>query len=95
MRADEILIVDHRQKFEVKVAKKPSGAIIVDGMHIADTVRCVHCSHNWIPIKGSGITRGWCTNCNGPLCGSHECFECKDFRKKLDEYEKGVLKILK
>lgn len=95
MRADEILIVSGKQSFEAAVARKPSGAIIIDGMHVADTMTCVHCGHLWIPIKGSGIIRGWCTNCNGPLCGSHDCFECKDFRKKLDEYEKGKLKTLR
>jgi hypothetical protein len=94
MRADEILILDGLKKFEAEVAKKPSGAIIIDGMHVADTVRCVHCGHHWIPIAGSGITRGWCHHCGGALCGSKECFQCKDFRKKMDEYEKGKLKHL-
>lgn len=95
MRADEILRVEGLKKFEPQVAKKPSGAIIIDGHHVADTVKCVHCGHNWIPIVGSGVKRGWCNNCNGLLCGGHECFECKDFRKKMDEYEKGLLKVLR
>lgn len=95
MRADEALIIDGLKKFEPQAAKKPSGYIVVDGNVVAETVKCVHCGHNFVPIKGSGITRGWCTNCNGALCGCKECFECKDFRKKLDEYEKGRLKLLR
>lgn len=95
MRADEALILEGLKKFEPKAAKKPSGYILLDGQVVADTVKCVHCGHHWVPIAGSGIMRGWCRNCNGPLCGSHDCFECKDFRQKLDEYEKGQLKILK
>lgn len=95
MRADELLIIEGLKKFEPQVVKKPSGYIVVGNEVVAETVKCVHCGHNWIPIKGSGITRGWCNHCDGALCGCKECFECKDFRKKLDEYEAGRLKILR
>lgn len=95
MRADEILIIGDQKKFEVSAERKAKGAIIVDGMHIADTLRCVHCGHVWIPVKGSGKIRGWCTKCNGVTCGSEECKTCYPFEKKLDDYEKGKLKILR
>lgn len=95
MRADELLIISGRRGFEAEVARKPSGAIIIEGQHVCDTTSCAHCGHHWIPIKGSGITRGWCHNCNGPLCGCQECFECMDFRKRMDLYEKQQIKILR
>lgn len=98
MRADEILLLPgmkELKKYDPINAKKPSGHIFVDGSQVADTVKCVHCGHHFIPIKGSGTIRGWCNHCGGALCGSKECFECKDFRKKLDEYEAGKLKTLR
>lgn len=95
MRADEILIVEGSKKFEAEVSRKPSGAIIIEGMHVCDTMTCVHCNHVWIPVKGSGITRGWCMNCNAPTCGAHECYTCYPFLQKLTDYEKGKLKVLR
>lgn len=75
--------------------RKPSGAIIMDGNHVADTLTCVHCGHMWIPIKGSGITRGWCRHCDGVTCGAPECMKCVPFEKKMTEYEKGKRKNLR
>jgi hypothetical protein len=95
MKASDILIVDGNTKFDAEVIRKPGGAIIIDGNHIADTMKCTHCGHVWIPIVGSGRIRGWCTKCNGPTCGSKECHECYPFEKKLNDYEKGLIKILK
>lgn len=98
MRADEALILEGLKKFEPMMATRSqglSGHIMLDGQVVADTVKCVHCGHNWIPIKGSGKERGWCLKCNGPVCGDHDCFEHKDFRQKVDEYEKGKLKTLR
>jgi hypothetical protein len=76
-------------------ARHPSGAIMIDGMHVADTMTCKHCGHTWIPVKGSGKVRGWCMKCNGPTCGHPACDECKPFEQQLTEYEKGVLKSLR
>jgi hypothetical protein len=77
--------------FEAESIRKPNGAIMIDGMHIADTLQCVHCGMHWIPVKGSGRIRGFCTKCGGPTCGSHECMKCVPFEKKLDLYEKGKI----
>ena len=95
MKASDILIIGGSQKFEAESVSKPSGAIILDGMHLADTLTCKHCGYTWIPIKGSGKTRGWCGSCGGVTCGSHKCNTCVPFEKKLDMYEKGKLNILK
>lgn len=89
MRADELLIIDGQKKFEVLPVRKPSGYIIVEGMVVADTVQCVHCNGHFVPVKGSGIQRGWCMNCGGATCGAEPCMDCVDFRKKLDLFEKG------
>lgn len=75
--------------------RKPSGAILIDGQHVADTLRCCHCGHHWIPVKGSGHVRGWCTHCNAPTCGSEECMTCQPFEKQLTEFEKGITKTLR
>lgn len=49
-----------------------------------DTMQCVHCMKHWIVQPGSGIRRGWCTHCNGPLCGADKCFKCVPFEKKVE-----------
>lgn len=64
-----------------------AGGIIVDGEHVGDTLRCVHCSGHWVPIKGSGITRGYCLNCKGPTCGSPRCDICIPLEKRLEGWE--------
>jgi hypothetical protein len=95
MKADEILIIDGLSSFDAQHERKATGAIIVEGMHVADTLRCVHCGHVWIPIKGSGRKRGYCTKCNGVTCGAHKCDTCYPFEKQLEDYEKGKLNVLK
>jgi hypothetical protein len=95
MKASDILIINGQQKFEVEPIRKPNGHIIIEGQEIADTLQCCHCGHHWIPVKGSGRTRGFCTKCNGVTCGRPECMECVPYEKRLDLYEKGKLKILK
>ena len=94
MRADELLIIDRLRTFETLSVNKPSGAIIVDGMHIADTLTCVHCGYTWIPIKGSGKIRGFCGKCHGVTCGRPECITCLPKEKRLDLYEKGKIRVL-
>lgn len=75
--------------------RQANGAIIIDGMHVADTLQCVHCGTMWIPVKGSGKKRGFCMKCHGVTCGCKECDTCMPFEKKLDMYEKGKIKILR
>jgi hypothetical protein len=95
MKASDILIINGKQDFEAESVRKPSGHIIIEGSEVADTMKCVHCGHQWIPIKGSGRTRGFCTKCNGVTCGSPECMPCYPFEQRLDDYERNRLKILK
>ena len=70
--------------------RKPSGGIIIDGHHIADTMKCCHCGYTWIPVKGSGRLRGFCTGCNHVTCGAKECDECDPFERKLERIEKAA-----
>lgn len=95
MKASEIIIVNGLQNFEAESVRKPSGHIIVEGSVVADTLTCAHCGYTWIPIKGSGKIRGWCTHCNKVTCGRPECMECLPMEKRIDLYEKGKIKTLK
>lgn len=52
------------------------------------TVQCVHCSGHWVPRPGSGIERGWCMNCAGPVCG-RGCAACVPLDQMLSNIEKG------
>lgn len=71
---------------DAQAVSKPSGAILVDGQQVADTVQCVHCGGHFVMRKGSGITRGWCRNCNGLVCGP-QCGACLPFEQWLDQAE--------
>lgn len=71
--------------------RRPSGAIIVDGIQVADTAQCVHCNGHFTMIRGSGAVRGWCPSCGGMICGP-KCAVCVPFEKKLDMWENGQLK---
>lgn len=53
----------------------------------AATVQCVHCGGHWFPQPGSGKVRGFCTRCNGPICGP-DCAACVPVEQLLENYEK-------
>lgn len=63
--------------------RRSSGGIIVDGVHVADTIQCVHCGMHWIPVKGSKKVRGYCSKCKGSHCGGIKCWECNPFKERL------------
>jgi hypothetical protein len=81
---------------EPQYERKASGYIIMDDgngpVETAATLRCCHGGENFISIKGSGKRRGWCIRCMGVTCGSHEI--CSDWRRRLEDYEKGKTRIL-
>ena len=70
----------------VQSVKNPHGGIMIDGKHVADTLRCCHCGENWIPVKGSKRQRGFCLKCNDVTC-SPGC-ACIPLEKRLDMIEK-------
>lgn len=54
----------------------------------AGTLQCVHCGGHWFPQPGSGKVRGFCMNCNGPVCGP-ACQVCVHAEQLLENIEKG------
>jgi hypothetical protein len=72
---------------------RPNGYMSVtdaDGKIIeADTLQCVHCGAHWVVKPGSGNVRGYCTRCNGPVCGPR-CAECVPLERRLEMLEDGV-----
>lgn len=60
------------------------GALVVEG----ETQMCAHCQKHWRIRPGSGISRGYCTNCDGPTCGKLECeTRCVPFEKAIEIME--------
>lgn len=53
------------------------------------TLQCAHCQYTWILKKGSGKTRGFCTNCMGYVCGP-ACVECIPAEQRICNMEKGL-----
>lgn len=53
------------------------------------TKQCVHCGLHWVVQPGSGKTRGFCMNCNGPVCGE-KCQECIPNERQLEAREAGM-----
>jgi hypothetical protein len=67
--------------------RRPAGFIVLGSEVVADTLQCVHCGAHWISQAGSGIVRGFCRNCMGPVCGP-KCAVCVPFERKLDLMER-------
>jgi hypothetical protein len=55
---------------------------------VTPTVKCIHCGGMWEVKPGSGRVRGWCTKCNGPVCGPG-CAACVPFERQLENVEAG------
>jgi len=76
-----------------EAVRKPHGSFLITGPEInhpleGDTLQCCHCGMHWIPIKGSGIKRGWCQKCMQVTCGKPQCHTCIPQEKMLDMIEK-------
>ncbi len=75
-------------------ARRAGGGIIMDGIQVADTKACCHCGSHWVVKPGSGTVRGFCYGCHDHTCGNPACDACLPMEKRLDLYEKGILKVL-
>ena len=64
--------------------KKPSGVFLMDGIEVAHTLQCCHGGEHFVSIKGSGIRRGFCRNCQMVTCGKPECDPCVPWEEKLN-----------
>lgn len=60
-----------------------------------DMKKCCHCGSYWRVIKGSGIQRGHCTRCDGPVCGP-ACFDtCYPHEQQLLDEAKKLNQLIK
>jgi hypothetical protein len=53
------------------------------------TAQCVHCGGHFPICPNSGIIRGYCQNCAGPVCGP-SCADCVPVEQLLDNLEHGL-----
>ncbi len=77
--------------------KRAKGHISFDDKYVADTMRCTHCGAQWIYIKGSGRSRGYCRSCRDVTCGKAECIPCIPAEVRLDAMEKhkSLVQVMK
>jgi hypothetical protein len=73
--------------------KRDAGYVFSDGREVGSTLQCVHCHRHWHSKLGlpadpdrPKVWRGYCMNCNGPICGPG-CIECVPREKKLEIIE--------
>ena len=52
------------------------------------TLMCCHCGQHFPFSPGSGKIRGFCMNCNGPICGPG-CAKCVPVEQYIENIEKG------
>lgn len=83
-------LLQHDKFNDLPSKPKVAGGIIVDGVHTAETYRCVHCSAQWAPKPGSGTRRGYCRNCKGLICGQPACDRCIPLEMMLQGIEQGL-----
>ena len=78
-------------------ARKPQGYIIITEPGVPtielDTYTCKHCGSIFPVIVGHEY--GFCMLCMGPTCGAKKCDDHMPLEKKLDDFEKGLLKVLR
>ncbi len=69
------------------------GIIIVTCLDTGKTLyegyvrQCIHCQYTWEYKPGSGIERGFCTNCDGHTCGRVACDSCYHKEKRIEDME--------
>lgn len=67
-----------------------SGTILIDGKEVAQTLCCCHCRGHFLNLKIPGKERGWCMNCNGPVCPNPRCDACVPFEQWLLNVERNM-----
>lgn len=53
-----------------------------------ETHQCVHCGGHFVMVRGSGKLRGYCSRCDGLVCGPG-CADCVPVEVLLENIEKG------
>lgn len=65
-----------------------AGPLLPGQVAEGETLMCIHCQKHWMIRPGSGMARGWCSNCDGPTCGKLKCeTECVYFEKSIEIQE--------
>jgi len=75
---------------DAQFERKPAGTILLDGMEVAHTLRCVHGGEHFVSRRGSGLKRGFCTRCSGPTCGSPAHDPCVHWMKQIEAMERAA-----
>lgn len=65
------------------------GTILIDGEEVAQTLCCCHCNKHFLNVRIPGKARGWCMNCEKPVCPDVACDECVPFMQKIENMEQG------
>jgi len=97
IRKDGIVVADSYK--DAAWHRKPSGYILLNGVEVACSMQCAHCGGHFVYRKNS--LHAGCGRCRDGgryslLCEKKSCHdECKFFLQKLDEYEKGIIKVLR
>jgi len=73
---------------DAQFERNPGGAILVDGVEVAHTVRCVHGGEQFVSRRGSGIRRGYCMRCGGVTCGHPAHDACIHWERGIELMEK-------
>ena len=60
-----------------------TGKLLFEG----DMRQCCHCQKVWTYKPGSRAARGFCTQCNGHVCGAPGCMDCYPAEQRLDDIE--------
>ena len=56
-----------------------------------ETRMCQHCQMKWEYKPGSGTRRGYCSRCDGMLCGKDLCMRyCIPYMDRIEAMEKGL-----
>lgn len=69
---------------------KKNGAFLDGDILKAETLQCVHCGAHWAIEPGSGKKRGFCTSCNGFICGRDACIACLPMERRLEAMESVI-----
>lgn len=87
---DPILWRSVHQYDRCRPDRRYGSTILIDGEEVAQLLCCVHCRAHFLNVRIPGKERGWCMNCNGPVCPNKKCDTCFPFEKWLESVERGL-----
>lgn len=73
-------------------SRNEAGTVIMTlqdgGVVESATLQCVHCGTHWLYGSDKTVDRGYCGQCQGPVCG-RKCAKCIPQEQWLENVEKG------